>query len=50
MLDRLKLSEDISRVSQKLFPDLEDIAQLARDVWEDISRDPSFKERAAQAE
>ena len=50
MLDRLKLSHDLARVAQHLFPDVSDTVTLAEKIWQQIADDPDFRERAANAE
>lgn len=50
MLDRAQLARDVLRISDKLFPDLEDTAELAYNVWCDIAKDPDFVRRAREAE
>jgi hypothetical protein len=50
MLDRLKLSKDLERVADHLFPEVSTITQLAAKLWQDLSNDPTFRQRAADAE
>ncbi|MFC1842752.1 DNA double-strand break repair nuclease NurA [Candidatus Dependentiae bacterium] len=43
MLDRCKLIKEINSVSDKLFVDFTYEKNIARQVWEKISKDPTFK-------
>jgi len=43
VLDRCKLIKELETVSDKLFVDLSHERNIAREVWESISKDPTFK-------
>ncbi|MFC1841831.1 DNA double-strand break repair nuclease NurA [Candidatus Dependentiae bacterium] len=43
MLDRCKLIKQVQAVSDKLFVDVSYEKNIAREVWERISKDPTFK-------
>lgn len=50
MLDRIKLSKDLERVADHLFPDASKISDLAAKLWQDLAKDPTFAQRAADAQ
>jgi len=50
MLDRLKLAECLEQVVGKLFPDVANTITLAVEVYNRIATDPSFAQRARDAE
>lgn len=50
MLDRLQLAAALQNVSSHLFPDLADVSKLAWKTYQDIAKDDSFVERAAEAQ
>lgn len=50
MLDRLQLAAALRQVSDKLFPDLTDTTELAWKIYQQIARDETFVQRAAEAQ
>jgi len=49
MLNRLKVSQRLSLVAERLFPDVQQVSQLAQRLWGELSKDETFAERAKEA-
>jgi len=50
VLDRCKLIKEIEAVSDKLFIDLSHERNIAREVWQRISKDPAFKYKVKEVQ
>jgi hypothetical protein len=50
MIDRLQLAAALQRVSQHLFPDVDDVIERALALYHTLSKDETFAERARNAE